>query len=186
MIAQSVTHTPGGLEGLIDRLGNLDLTDAMRKAQKIIEEGHVKGVLQGIQGNGAAMPPTRYRNSVVIAKPKGIKGLFRVASGSGGTAAINNNLTTEQYRKLTGPPLAPRGRYSRVISNFVARYGFTGTEWFVEAMIGDVISRKGVPFLLYHFGGEGRLPRRDLRGIRPADREKLDKMVRDEILKLVR
>jgi hypothetical protein len=32
----------------------------------------------------------------------------------------------------------------------------------------EVVSRDGRPFLHYHFDGTGRLPRRDLRGVRPA------------------
>jgi hypothetical protein len=32
---------------------------------------------------------------------------------------------------------------------------------------------KGIPFLRYHFNGDGRLPRRDLRGVRPAGIEKM-------------
>jgi hypothetical protein len=32
----------------------------------------------------------------------------------------------------------------------------------------DVLSKQGVPFLPFHFRGEGRLPVRDIAGLRPA------------------
>ena len=35
----------------------------------------------------------------------------------------NNNLTSAQYRRLAGPPLAPRGAMSRVITNLYTGHG---------------------------------------------------------------
>jgi hypothetical protein len=84
---------------------------------------------------------------------------------------VGNNLTSSQYRLLGGPPLAPRDQFSRVITNFKTTYTDPrqgGKEWAVIGAWDDVVNKDGIHFLPFHFNGTGRLPRRDLRGIRPA------------------
>ena len=50
----------------------------------------------------------------------------------------------------------------------MTRYGEVRTGvWEVVGAWINVVSKKGVPFLHWHFDGTGKLPRRDLRGIRP-------------------
>lgn len=76
--------------------------------------------------------------------------------------------STLRNRKGGGPPLVPRGEASRFIANFRA-------EWIAEAG-GYVLhcgwvgldSKDGRPFGQFHLTGKGRLPRRDVGGIRPA------------------
>lgn len=91
------------------------------------------------------------------------------------------NLTTKEYKRLTGPPLAPRGPGSRVISNYTTEYITAPNTVGVEGGWDDVVSKKGVEFLPFHFhgatssraffaasiGGDNHhLPRRDLVGLR--------------------
>lgn len=94
----------------------------------------------------------------------------------------SNNLTTKEYKRLTGPPLAPRGPGSRVISNYTVEAMPMGLNVVgVEGGWDDVVSKKGVSFLPFHFQGFGsqndlfassisgpnrNLPRRNLVGLR--------------------
>jgi hypothetical protein len=65
-----------------------------------------------------------------------------------------------------GPPLAPRYEASRVIANFFVReIGAGPGELRVQA------GWSGIPFLVAHAAGAGRLPVRDIIGVEPeADR----------------
>jgi hypothetical protein len=89
-------------------------------------------------------------------------------------AGFDDNLTSRQYRALTGPPLAPRGEHSRVIKNLKTGHGrVSGQGWKASGIWFDVVSTRGVYFLTAHFEGlsTGRnhatkLPVRDLRGVR--------------------
>ena len=96
------------------------------------------------------------------------KGMF---AGIGSwTTAPHNNLTSAQYRLLGGPPLAPRDQFSRVITNLKVTIGGPpngSPNWYAEGAWDEVVNVQGQPFLKYHFDGTGRLPRRDLRGVRP-------------------
>lgn len=92
------------------------------------------------------------------------------------------NLTTKQYKTLTGPPLAPRGPGSRVISNYTVEAMPMGMNTVgVEGGWDDVVSKQGVSFLPFHFNGatssraffaasiggdNHHLPRRNLVGLR--------------------
>ena len=86
------------------------------------------------------------------------------------SSGVNNNLTSAQYRLLGGPPLAPRDQFSRVITNLKVTIGGPpngSPNWYAEGAWDEVVNVQGQPFLKYHFDGTGRLPRRDLRGVRP-------------------
>lgn len=100
---------------------------------------------------------------------------------SGFKPGASNNLTTSQYKRLTGPPLAPRGPASRVISNYVVEVMAGSNMVGVEGGWNDVVSAKGVSFLPFHFNGatssraffaasiggdNHHLPRRNLVGLR--------------------
>ena len=101
-------------------------------------------------------------------KPTAKKGMF---AGIGSwTTAPHNNLTSAQYRLLGGPPLAPRDQFSRVITNLKVTIGGPpngSPNWYAEGAWDEVVNVQGQPFLKFHFDGTGRLPRRDLRGVRP-------------------
>lgn len=145
----------------------------MEQWERIIVEGNRRGVLQGIDGFDQPMPPLRYRNGI------GIRARNRKSSYFGtkkykvniGTGA---NLTTREYQKLTGPRLAPRGERSRVIANLRTQHGRDPSmnyAWFAEGAWLDVVSITGYPFLEAHFDPQAgsRLPRYDLRPVRPDD-----------------
>ena len=189
-----------GLDNLIGRVNqiqNLDATPLMATWMKIITDDNRKGVLAGLDKDGRPMAPVTYRpvgpkkshikiNSAKAAnlrngvKPRG-RGVF---AGFGPAAAgLHNNLTPGEYRKLTGPPLAPRGMFSRVITNLQTTFvRESSSKWFAVGAWIDVVSTKGVAFLGAHFKGDRvgrrpgfRLPVRDLRGVRPEGREKARK-----------
>jgi|GEM_PF-2485970 hypothetical protein len=187
-----------GLDRLIRRfrtLGNLDASPLMRSWERIIEADNRKGVLAGTDRNDNPMVAVTYRPKPVpsyykkilgfdpsklsarqrnMARAGGKRGEF---SGRGpGAAGLNNNLTSSEYRYLAGPPLAPRRQFSRVITNLYTgsgRYQFLPHAWIAFGAWREVVNTKGREFLHYHFEGAGRLPRRDLCGVRPEARLKM-------------
>jgi hypothetical protein len=102
-------------------------------------------------------------------------------------SGINNNLKSSEYRKLDGPPLAPRRQFSRVITNYVLRFGQTSAHiWEAVGYWNEVVSKKGRKFLHYHFEGTSKLHQRDLRGVRPEAREKAAKAARAWMIDQIR
>lgn len=177
----SSTIDLSGLDRLVERfrkIANPDPKPLMLSLSKIVEDDNRKGVLAGIDCRGNPMPPVTYRPKPAPIKltraqknnPK--KGARRgVFAGIGAhPAGTNNNLTSAEYRRLAGPPLAPRGAFSRVITNLRFLFGepVPGTQWELIGYWEEVVNTKGQRFLHYHFEGSGRLPVRDLAGIRPA------------------
>lgn len=72
------------------------------------------------------------------------------------------------YTGLDGPPLAPNWEQSRVISNYKT-YDQTvqgGSDVAVVSQWEDITNEKGESFLMDHFTGRGKTPKRDLRGLR--------------------
>ncbi len=177
-----------GLDRLTRRIRAMAEPNAhplMRRFERIIAEDNLKGVLAGTDKDGKPLAPTTYRPkpppSWYAINPSKLKARQRnnvragrkrgEFAGFGPMAAgINNNLTSSEYRYLTGPPMAPRGKFSRVITNLFTAHGRDPASYYRWAAIGawrEVVSKKGVPFLKAHFDGIGHLPRRDLRGVRP-------------------
>jgi len=108
------------------------------------------------------------------------RGIF---AGHGPAASgLHNNLTSAEYRKLTGPRLAPRRQFSRVITNLLTGHGRNvdnPSVWYAEGAWFEVVNQKGEKFLHCHFDGEGNNPQYDLRGVRPGGVVKLkDSLVR--------
>ncbi|MGO8949902.1 MAG: hypothetical protein ACLQUY_20050 [Ktedonobacterales bacterium] len=169
--------------------------DLMKHWELLMEEGNRKGVLAGTDKDGNSMLPVTYRPTYAqkraiyagTAKPVRPTLAQRLGQPSrnprgeffGFGAAIsglNNNLTSSEYRKLDGPPLAPRRQFSRVITNFetvsfqVVEHG----SWLVTGRWKDVVDRNGNTFLHYLFDGDAPQPGpRDLRGVRPDDLKKI-------------
>jgi hypothetical protein len=159
-------------------LAGADPRPLLWKWATIIEEDNRRGVLAGTDKDGKPMQAVTYRPKL----PKGRKrarpwtAAQQAAHLAGKTEPGGNNLSSAQYRRLGGPPLAPRGPGSRVITNLQTAIGWdtaAGTG-FAEGRWADVESRKGVPFLMAHFTGaqcgkghKVKLPVRDLRGVRP-------------------
>lgn len=170
-----------GLDNMMRRiamLGTLNMTPLMKTWGDIIQKDNKRGILAGLDKNGLPMRPVTYRPvgkvAKLTAKQRNATNPRKRASVFGGfgnlPAGLNNNLSSSEYRKLDGPPLAPRKEYSRVITNLLPGVieGMPGERvWMVTCTWADVVSKKGVSFLPYHFNGSTNLPARDLRGVRP-------------------
>lgn len=166
-----------------EKLANPNPIPLLETWSDLMDDDNRKGILAGTDGNGNPMVRPSYRpvNQNVAGTKRGARLTVEQRLGQaprtkrGRHAAFGsisegpyNNLSSSAYRKLDGPPLAPRRQFSRVITNYHTRYGeIRQGVWEVVGAWIDVISRKGVPFLRYHFTGAGRLVIRDLRGIRP-------------------
>lgn len=87
------------------------------------------------------------------------------------------------YAQLTGPPLAPHGELSRVITNY--EVGITASlgslqlvgQW--SGIVGfNQKTNKEDEFIEKHFNGSGRrFPKRDLRGALPWDKDQLTRQI---------
>lgn len=197
----ALTVDVSGLERLtqkLEQLTDIDATPLMRTWMDIMEKDNREGILAGLDKDGVPMVPVIYRPKFGPTRNKGEQKALESArkaairagrrgqlaqarrgipAGTGaamGSLLANNNLSSYQYRLLTGPPLAPRDQFSRVITNFMSDFDkMPSGVWLATFWWEDVVSTKGIPFLRYHFNGEGRLPMRDLRGIRPGGRIQL-------------
>lgn len=163
----------GRISDRLQKLKSPPVTQLLETWEKIIVEDNRRGVLAGTDKNGVPMIPVTYRPKL----PSSVKWGLRRQQHHVATATMpqHNNLTSSQYRQLAGPPLAPRGAYSRVITNLQTAHGYDQVSgvYFAEAAWFDVVSRNGTYFLPYHFNGGARLPIRDLRGVRDWGRNQL-------------
>lgn len=172
-----------GLVAKLNRLIDPDFSLLMARWEAIMREDNTRGVMAGLAGDDATLAPVTYRTG--INAPLRRRNRYAFGNLPPQTSA-GDNLTSAEYRRLTGPPLAPRGLRSRVVTNYVTRSGYDGREWFSEAAWLNVVDRKGRPFLIYHFEGRGRLPRRDLRGVRAWGRAEALKELRAEVGRMLR
>jgi hypothetical protein len=174
------------LSAQLQHLKNIDCEPLMLTWAAVLIEGNRRGVLAGLDGNDRPMDPLKYRDG------HGKKTANRQAANFGTTrlfpahnqdpfkgkaagpyaSGFDDNLTTREYQQLTGPRLAPQREASRVIKNLRAMtLNPAPGVWQAVAAWDSVVSRKGFPFLMAHFepGGGSRLPRYDLRPVRPRD-----------------
>jgi len=161
------------------RIRTADHRPLMERWQDTVEADNKRGVLAGLDKDGKPLIKVKYRprngtKFVNRKKDRGFKGYGPLASG------LHGNLTTAEYVRLTGPPLAPRRQNSRVITNFVTRPGKRGDTWFVEAAWLDVVDDEGEPFLQWLF------LYRDIRGVRPEGMEAARKQLITYVRRLVR
>lgn len=148
-------------------LGEIDFVPLMKQWEDILHEDNRAGALAGLDGKGKPLAPVRYRP---------LASLGRIVF----TPLANNNLTASHYRSLDGPPLAPRRENSRIITNFRTSSGrLDDDSWQAVGAWEDVLSVRGLPFLRFHFKGSGRLPKRDLRGVRPSAVKRAREALRD-------
>jgi hypothetical protein len=170
------------LKARLEKIGHSNPIPLMISWMKVIDDDTRKGVMAGLDKDGVPMLPVTYRPVGKAKKPtpqqknvlKGSR-LRRGAFGGFGphAAGLNNNLTKAEYERLNGPPLAPRGTFSRVITNLKTRFGkLSETRWEAVGYWDEVVTAKGRKFLHYHFEGwplgkNGPTKRRDLRGVRP-------------------
>jgi len=126
-------------------------------------------------------PTTAGASSFFGATRANLSGLPQIGPMTGFKPGPSANLSTSEYKRLTGPPLAPRGPASRVISNYTVEYIAQPNTVGVEGGWDDVVSKSGVSFLPFHFNGatssraffaasiggdNHHLPRRNLVGLR--------------------
>jgi hypothetical protein len=176
-----------GLTRLQDRfkkIANPDARPVIKTLMDIIHDDNRTGVLAGLDKDGNKMRAVKYRPISLRAKltaaqrsnqkPNARAGVYQAGKGA--------NLNSSEYRRLDGPPLAPRKQFSRVITNLLTDFNDSRRaegEWKVWGYWDGVVSAKGVPFLKYHFNGEGHNPQRDLRGLRPEGRKKAREAARN-------
>ena len=102
----------------------------MEEWEDIMTEDNRRGILAGKDKDGQDFKAVTYRPKGAklrwtaklqksVAKRKRINGPF--ASG------FDNNLSSSEYRRLAGPPLAPRGLRSRIIDHFYTENGYRTT-----------------------------------------------------------
>lgn len=164
---------------------------------KVLVEDNRRGVLAGVDGNDQPVKPTSYRQSFTqagIDKPTYVKSVFNVQtnaswrvnvsgtqSGSGYKPGPLANLTTREYKKQSGPPLAPRGMASRIISNYAIEAVQNENILGVEGRWYEVVDKKGRSFLPYHFNGGKHLPMRNMVGLRRWGKQRARRDLREWI-----
>ena len=168
-----------GYDRLDLALGTLiefDAAPLMDQWGAILIEGNRRGVLSGVDGNNQPMPPLKYRGGFGIKTrnrrvPDFGTTLFESTGIGPYASGLNDNLSSAEYRKQVGPRLAPRGQASRAIKNLhqAVEYDPLSKTWYAVCAWFQVVSTDNVPFLPYHFEGTGRLPKYDLRPVRPED-----------------
>ncbi len=157
----------------------------MESWERRMEEGNRKGVLAGTDKDGNPAPKPSYRpfnpqKKLTVAQRLGQNPRLRRGKYNPGVGA---GLTTAEYRRLTGPFLAPRKQFSRSITNVESgQYRRHDRAqpfiWVATIAWRDVVSRTGYHFLPVFFDGlpigrNGPRKKYDLRGVRPVDREKM-------------
>lgn len=132
----------------LDALGQVDLSPLAATIREIMLEENAAARGAGLDREGSAFVPLR-----------------------GGRA-----LTASEQRRRggDGPPLAPRGDASRIVSGFVVS---------LEAVGDGAILIRGawpdMPFLHYHADGRGHNPVRDPVGLTPAAQDRVGDAVRE-------
>ncbi len=178
-----------GLDRLMARLRRIESPNAtllMKRWDDIILQDNRKGVLAGLDKDGVPLIPVTYRPKPPgpLKPTKAQRGGRRANAYQGAhNPGIGGNLTHAEYQLLDGPPLAPRGQFSRVITNlqpgFAPNPAILRVGQPVEAFCAweAVVSRRNFHFLPVHFEGlplgrHGPSKRRDLRGVRPEGIQK--------------
>jgi len=156
--------------------------DLMGSWQRRLEEGNRTGVLAGRDKDGHPAPTPSYRPinpaKLTLAQRLGQRANLRRGKYNPGVGA---GLTTAEYRRLTGPFLAPRKQFSRSITNVETGHYRDPNRpfvWIATLAWRDVVSKTGFHFLPVFFNGlpigrHGPRKQYDLRGVRPVDREKM-------------
>jgi len=161
-----------GLDHLIARFRKLQDPDArplMLRWMDLITKSNRRGAIEGTDKDDIPLVPVTYRPvpEFIGHRKRGKVGPFHGAA----EAEAFGNLTSSEYRHLTGPPLAPRGLDSRIVTNLMTEFDHPSpTEWIAYGVWKEVVARDGeTEFLVFHFDGEGNLPVRDIRGVRPPE-----------------
>lgn len=186
------------LQARFERIANPDARGLMATWIEIIKEDNRRGVLAGLDKDGIPLPGVKYRPIGVAQKlTKAQRGGLRANARQGRyspafVTVSHGNLSSSEYRKLDGPPLAPRRQFSRVITNLKTDYlppqssTGGGVQWEAFGWWDQVVSSKAVPFLIYHFTGAGNLPVRNLAGVRPEGVQRARETARNWMMDIVR
>jgi hypothetical protein len=152
---------------MLQRLVDPDPMPLMEKWEQVIVEDNERGVLSArTDWRDQPLKPVTYRPK---GTPVGVTRRQRnnargVVSGIGPMASgLHNNLTRAEYERLSGPPMAPRGADSRVITNLLTAHGRDPANdhaWFAMGAWAEVVDVEGRPFLDRAFAI------RDLAGVR--------------------
>ncbi|WP_165231360.1 hypothetical protein [Aquisphaera insulae] len=148
----------------------LDFAPLLAGWAAIVEEENRAGILAGLDAAGRPLAPVTYRPRPATHSPD-----F--------TPLAHDNLSGSAYRVLYGPPTAPRGAASRVITRFHAEPAGQGDGWSVLGSWDDVVDANGLPFLEDLFAGRGDSPPRDLAGVRPNAVRRCVESLRSFVLK---
>jgi hypothetical protein len=195
------TRLAAKLQGL-GTITTAQVRPLLERWERILVEDNRKGVLAGLDKYGMPMPPLGYRDGTGARTRSRARNSFEFGTINRASAAEKNraflgrhgrgkgqvrfnNLKGSQYRRQTGPRLAPRRDASRVITNLVTESGQDGPRRFtVTALWRRVVTKKGKPFLIYHFTGAGKNPKYDLRGVRAWGLDRAREALRDWITAL--
>jgi hypothetical protein len=202
---------PGRIKARLNKIANLDPTPLLVSWTLIMQDDNREKVLAGQDKDGNPLAPVTYRPVEDTEKHIDIRtassSRLRLGQhharkrdllfGGMGPAAsgLHNNLTSSEYRRLTGPPLAPRSQFSRAITNLrLGRPPFPHpSEYVWEAFCfwDEVVSTSGFSFLPVHFNGEplgrnGPSIRRDLRGVRPEGKQRCRAALREWTIDMIR
>jgi hypothetical protein len=172
---------------MLKRLADPDPTPLMETWESIIDEDNRKGVLEArTDWRDQPLKPVTYRPKApvrrVTARQRNhargeVAGFGPLASG------LHGNLTTAEYRALDGPPMAPRGEHSRVITNLLTQHGrdpASDYAWFAMGAWAEVVDVRGVPFLDRAFAT------RDLAGLRAWGVQEAVRELHDWVATLLR
>jgi hypothetical protein len=166
------------VQALLDRLENPDVEPLLKDLEGLVWRDNRDKVLSGVDRDGETTKRTVRQSLgtghwVTYLKPDGKPARYYQAGRSKGP-----DCPPWFHGDGDGEALAPHDLDSRVIANLVTAHGMTGPgEWQVIGLWENVVSDDGVPFLPFHFRGEGRLPQRRLDGVTPLGREKAVAMV---------
>jgi hypothetical protein len=200
---------PGRIKARLNKIANLDPTPLLVSWTQLIADDNRNGVLAGLDKDGLPLAPVTYRpvddagKRINIAAKESSR--LRLGQhharkrdllfGGMGPAAsgLHNNLTSSEYRRLDGPPLAPRYQFSRVITNLRLGQPIKEAEnrWIAFCYWDEVVSTSGFSFLTVHFNGEplgrnGPSIKRDLRGVRPEGKQRCRAALREWTIDMIR
>jgi hypothetical protein len=116
--------------------------------ERVMVEDLTTGVMEGVGGNDRPVAPVTYRDEVRKATPARAGAAFGTSTGKPKYGpAWPANLKSSEYRKLTGPALAPRHHESRILANFETSHFRRGTDWVAAGRWRDFVNAKGDPLI---------------------------------------
>jgi hypothetical protein len=179
-VAQVNTEAIDRLLADVRSLETIDFAPLMEDWRALFEADNEAGALEGLDGYGVPLEAVTYRPDPSVGRRKPIDY----------TIQPNDNLTGSHYRSLDGPPLAPQGLESRIVTHYRTEWRQpTPSTWFTQGAWQDVKTVNGLSLLPFHFDGpehNPRLPIRHLAAIRPRLMEKCRATLRDFVQRILK